>query len=279
MTDQARREVTFFLALNFALSLPFWIVALGRRELVSQVPGLFSHLLMWCPGIAALVSRWFCRRSLRDLGWRWPGIHRLALAFLLPFLYGIAYLVAWLGGWAFFDSARAAAALARFGLDDLPVGIGLLVLALVVPATGLVVDWVVALGEELGWRGLLVPALAEGMGFTRASLLSGVIWAGWHVPLIVAFVPAPPTFAAILFFSFNVTGISFAYAWLRLRSDSVWPAVVLHAVTNLLVQGFFDRLTVDAGPTWWIVGEYGLGTAAVGVAIGLGFWVWHRRTR
>jgi membrane protease YdiL (CAAX protease family) len=52
------------------------------------------------------------------------------------------------------------------------VGIGLLVLALVVPAAGLVVDWVVALGEELGWRGLLVPALAERMGFTRASLAS-----------------------------------------------------------------------------------------------------------
>ena len=41
-----------------------------------------------------------------------------------------------------------------------------------------------ATGEEIGWRGYLVPALARGMSFGRVALVSGVIWAVWHFPLI-----------------------------------------------------------------------------------------------
>lgn len=129
------------------------------------------------------------------------------------------------------------------------------------PALGLLVDAIAALGEELGWRGLLVPTLYERYGFTATSLLSGAIWAAWHVPLIVALVPSvqpgPPRMAAVAFFGVNLTGASFAHAWLRLRTGSVWPAVVLHAVTNLVIQGYFDPLTVDTGATWWIAGEHG----------------------
>jgi hypothetical protein len=71
-----------------------------------------------------------------------------------------------------------------------------------------------------------------------------------------------------------VVSLSVPMAWLRLRSGSVWPAAILHASHNLFVQGFFDRVTVDSGPTRWLTGEFG---AALALAIGATAWLFWRR--
>ena len=60
-----------------------------------------------------------------------------------------------------------------------------------------------------------------------------------------------------------VVGISLAYSWLRLKSGSLWTGMWLHASHNLFVQSYFDRLTVDTGPTGWIIGEFGIGLVIV----------------
>ena len=41
-----------------------------------------------------------------------------------------------------------------------------------------------AFGEELGWRGMLYPTLAERMSERMAALATGVIWGLWHAPAI-----------------------------------------------------------------------------------------------
>jgi len=65
-----------------------------------------------------------------------------------------------------------------------------------------------------------------------------------------------------------------AFAWLRLRSGSFWPAAILHAALNLFVQGFFDVVTVDTGPTRWLTGEFG---AALAVALAATAWLFWRQ--
>ena len=40
-----------------------------------------------------------------------------------------------------------------------------------------------ATGEEIGWRGFLVPELAKVLPFTGVALVSGLIWASWHYPI------------------------------------------------------------------------------------------------
>jgi hypothetical protein len=47
-----------------------------------------------------------------------------------------------------------------------------------------------SLGEELGWRGYLLPQLLS-VGRTRALVLVGLIWAAWHMPLIFLTPPLP----------------------------------------------------------------------------------------
>ncbi len=94
-----------------------------------------------------------------------------------------------------------------------------------------------ALGEEIGWRGFLVPELAKRMSFARVSLLSGIIWTSWHSPILLFadYNAGTNRWYALGCFAVTVTAASFLYAWLTLKSGSLWPAALLHASHNLFV--------------------------------------------
>lgn len=66
--------------------------------------------------------------------------------------------------------------------------------------------------------------------------------------------------------------MSVMLAWLRLRSNSLWTAVLFHGVHNVAVQGIFDGSTIDTGATRWITTEFGFGLAGVSVLIAIYFW-------
>jgi membrane protease YdiL (CAAX protease family) len=133
---------------------------------------------------------------------------------------------------------------------------------------------VLTLGEEIGWRGLLVPALYRAGGFGWAGLASGLIWGLWHVPLIVVggYDAGTPVWFGVPCFMVSVTAMGAMLAWVRLRSGSVWPSVAFHAVHNLAIQGVFDGSTIDTGPTKWLTTEFGIGLTVLTVVIGAYFW-------
>jgi membrane protease YdiL (CAAX protease family) len=56
-----------------------------------------------------------------------------------------------------------------------------------------------------------------------------------------------------------VVATSFIMAWITLRSNSLWPAAILHAAHNLFIQAIFTPLTRDTGRTKYIIDEFGLG--------------------
>ena len=131
-----------------------------------------------------------------------------------------------------------------------------------------------ALGEEIGWRGFLVPELAKITSFTRTALLSGAVWSLWHYPVILFadYRTTTPVAYAMVCFTLMVFGISFLFAWLRLKSGSVWTGMFLHASHNLFIQGVFDPLTKDTGITAYLIGEFGAGLALAGALVGLYYW-------
>ena len=120
-----------------------------------------------------------------------------------------------------------------------------------------------------------MPTLARTRSFRSTALISGSIWAAWHVPLIVFsdYNAGTPSWYSVPCVAIMVVSIAFPLAWLRLRSGSVWPAAILHASHNLFVQGFFDRVTVDTGPTRWLTSEFGAGLA---ITIGITAWLFWR---
>jgi protein-S-isoprenylcysteine O-methyltransferase Ste14 len=73
-------------------------------------------------------------------------------------------------------------------------------------------------------------------------------------------------------FAVMVLGISFAFAWLRLKSGSLWTAALLHASHNLFVQGIFTPLTTETSLTPYIIDEFGIGLALAGLVVALIFW-------
>ena len=88
-------------------------------------------------------------------------------------------------------------------------------------------------------------------------------------PLLLAadYNAGTPWWYGLACFTLLVVGISFLFAWLRLASGSVWPAMLLHGSHNLWIQGFFDRLTADTGPTEWWSGEFGAGLALAALPV------------
>jgi membrane protease YdiL (CAAX protease family) len=267
-----------FLLLTLAFSSFFYyrIIAAGSLGVAG---GLYVVGLMWCPGLAALVTTFASRRSLRGLGWGWGRTRYQVWSLALPVLYSVtAYLLVWLSGLGgFYDPAfvrQAARILAALGLPELSTGSAAAVAVLVTVVVGLPVNCVAALGEEIGWRGLLVPELARRVTFAKTALLSGAIWAVWHYPLLLFadYNSGTPAWYGLSCFTVMVLGISFVYAWMRLRSWSLWTGMFLHASHNLVVQQILDPLTRDTGITRYVTGEFGIALALAGVVVGYVFW-------
>ena len=87
-------------------------------------------------------------------------------------------------------------------------------------------------GEEIGWRGYALPRLTARFGLARASVVLGVIWALWHLPLF--FIPVGDTFGqSFPMFLLEVTALSVALAWLYWKSGgSLLLVMMMHAAIN-----------------------------------------------
>ena len=155
--------------------------------------------------------------------------------------------------------------------------LSLFVYILILATAGVIINVPSALGEEVGWRGLLVPELARLVSPERVALIGGLVWAAWHLPAVwfadYGTSGAPRWFGTICFTALAV-GVSFLCTWLRLRSGSVWPAVLLHASHNVIIQAVLTPLTADTGPTPYLIDEFGLVTVAM-VWVAVAF-LWRR---
>ncbi len=91
--------------------------------------------------------------------------------------------------------------------------------------------WVVV-GEEYGWRGFALPRLQSVLGSLGASLVLGLLWAAWHLPMFI--VPGSPQFGASFgAYAGAVTGYTIVHTLLYNRTGgSVFACMVFHAALN-----------------------------------------------
>lgn len=113
--------------------------------------------------------------------------------------------------------------------------------------------------EEFAWRGYLTPRFeALKTPVWLNYLLTGLIWAGWHIPYYLYFLPRAvlashtslSTTGIILIALLSLPFQASAYGELRLLSKSVWPGWLMHNMANaisltLLTIGF---VALRAGP-------------------------------
>jgi membrane protease YdiL (CAAX protease family) len=263
-------KITLFLVITLLLmALPYFqIIRTGT------VQGFVVLALMWAPGIGALLTQLITTRSITGLGWRWGQGRYQLISFLIPLLLClVVYGLSWGVGLVPFTAAEMVATVAAASGRTLSLPLALLATSVV----SFPLSLMAALGEEIGWRGLLVPELAKRYRFTVTALVSGIIWVIFHYPAILFadYNSDAPLWYALTMFTLMALGASFVFAWLRLKSGSLWTAAILHASHNFFVQAIFDTMTLDFGLTPYLTTEFGAGLA-IGYAL-LAFYFWRRR--
>jgi membrane protease YdiL (CAAX protease family) len=145
--------------------------------------------------------------------------------------------------------------------DSVPLGFGMAVLMV---GFNLVLG---PLGEELGWRGLMQEDLAGHLGWLEASLLVGIVWFAWHLPLWT--VDSPHAQISLHLFAIHCLLYSIIIgAAYHLSGGSILPAILLHLTFNLaanwaIFAGYRD-------PDAWFSASalpYGIIAVAAGILV------------
>ena len=265
MENLAKNRVFIFIAVLAGLSLLSYYLP--------NEAGWKMLFIMWIPGLAAIITALSTGLSFRTMGWKLP-VKWIGAGWLIPVVYAfLAYGFIWLTGLGdvpnptFLERARFTMGMS-FGNDMLIIISAFFYITIL----NLIPNLIFAMGEELGWRGFLVPELSKFTGFKVTALLSGLVWLGWHLPGVINGNygnTGVPLYYQIFCFGILIMAGSVIFTWIRLRSKSIWPAVVLHATHNGVIQAFFERLTLDNGNTEYYSGEFGIVLPLISLIIAL----------
>lgn len=216
------------------------MAALIEQSLIFPVLGLFG------PCVAAIIVVWASRGrlGLAQLGSKF----RLSRA-LLPWCLVAALLplVLLVPVWLLHAAWWAAS---RFEVEPLSL-LGLTLAVLII-------------GEEIGWRGFLLPYFLERYSPLTSSLIVGIVWALWHLPNFV--LPSFPhhglPFSA---FVIMTVGFSVLFTWFYVNTaGSLVIAVIFHAALNL-----FSLSDMEPSRVYWLKAiVYSLAALATTLVIG-----------
>jgi membrane protease YdiL (CAAX protease family) len=211
----------------------------------------YALCMGWQPLVATwMVRRWVDRVNLDDIlrgsQPRFYGIATVAPLLLAGLAMGILLL------------AQGSAASTHSGLAM--HGWGMLLLAALSICAGLVLIWIQALAEEVGWRGYFLPRFMAQIGPVPGLAFHGVIWGLWYAPILLMSTRGAPVS--------GVSGASFVFTcmllggllgWLRLASRSVVPATLANSLLTVsaglpfLVEGADPGLRAAVyGPAGWL---------------------------
>lgn len=222
------RQIWIFLGLTFAFSWGFWwpeVVVVNGGTLPFGLTDYFAQPgspAAWGPLIGAVLSAlivggWGAVGALlkRGIMARFAWVYYAVIFLTFPILIGGAMALALIMGETMPQSE---------GLQDpgvLPIAF-LFILFLGGP-----------LQEEFGWRGVLLPKLLERFGPSASSIMVGLVWGLWHLPLFYlpsqAFYYERPVWGLVL----STVLISFIFTWLYRRTrGSIWAMLLLHTMFN-----------------------------------------------
>jgi uncharacterized protein len=215
---------------NLNKAFIFYAITLGLAVLARlAVPFIGEASLpvtMLTPAIAAALMLIFIapeggfRHSIESLGLTKAGLKGWPLAIGGPALIHAL-------GLAIFFAAGLTALVAPKVSGSVP----LLVLDIL---AGFVIGTVLALCEEVGWRGYMLPRM-RGFSPVAAMLIVGFLHGVWHMPILLTtdyYHSAGDPWLVAPLFLLTVTLAGIFYGFLRIWTGSVWPVAIAHAAAN-----------------------------------------------
>ncbi|WP_420630280.1 type II CAAX prenyl endopeptidase Rce1 family protein [Candidatus Leptofilum sp.] len=185
-------------------------------------PGL--GLLVW--GVAPIVSALIMRFVLRDkvslgFGLKLRGNGRYYLLSLL--FYPVIILLVLVLGLLLGASTISSFTGAEFMVALMPIAI---------------TSFIFGFFEEVGWRGYLAPKVAEIHTGLLGHTIVGLIWASWHFPYLRELWGHTSEGMTTLLPRFILGTIiaAIVYGEIRMRTRSVWPAVLMHGIGNTVAN-------------------------------------------
>jgi uncharacterized protein len=266
MTADYRPSLAGFLAIAFGLSWLCWIpAALSEQGISVSWVRWLAYAGTLGPAVAGVALTYLTKDAQgRDDYWaRVADFSRIRIRWLLPILllYPLATGLALLC-----DSAAT-------GADpNLQTARRLLAQPSLMPAF---MVWILLLGplpEELGWRGYALDQLQRRRSALSSSVILGLIWAVWHLPLF--FVKGSYHhnlgFGSLSFWSYCVTvvALSVLFTWIyNNNSRSILAAILFHFVLNLTGSVLYGSPVAEVART-----------ILLAVAVGIVTYLWSPAT-
>ncbi len=255
MTEIIKKRLTVFLLLAFGIS---WLCALviiltgGIQNSPEINPGsgitlalvLLSTVYMWGPALASLITRiitkegWGDMLLMPNIKKSWPYWLTAWVAPALLSILGAVLFFLLLPGQYDHDLSLLREQLEAANMNDQLANPFAFIIqqTLVAIALAPLFNFGATFGEELGWRGYLLPKLSV-LGKRKALLISSVIWGVWHWPIIwlghnygLNYWGFP--WLGLLATIWFTVAIGVFFGWLAQKAGNIWPAVIGHAALN-----------------------------------------------
>lgn len=192
------------------------------------------YLVLLGLGFVALIFQKFIhRKSIRDLGYKWPSAPWVIYAVIYP-LFVIFFIAAidFLTGWIHWQSPEAMPSFLNLSIRaSLPVIILLFVL----------VQWILTslinlITEELTFRGYILTRLRN-LGVWKAVLFSSLLFGLWHIPVAILIIKSG--WLRVILYAVNITLLGIGFGWLFIRSESLVTPCLAHGLWNSLEYTFW----------------------------------------
>lgn len=241
------RRIWLFLLITFAMTYAWTIALIWPRTLGRDAASLTAEdtlintaltaVLMFFPAIGVLITRLVTREGFKNAMLRFNlkgNVRYYLIGWFGPMVLTI------LGAVLYFAVCPSEFTLTSYNamMATQPIPPAAFwalqgVLMLMAPLLNLIPCF----GEEWGWRGYLLPKVAQRMKFIPTVLLTGFIWGIWHAPIIVAGhnygmnYPGYPWWGIIAMCLFCIV-VGTLFSYITLKTKSCWPAVFAHGALN-----------------------------------------------
>ena len=248
-----------FFAVTFVFSWSLWALAIilgsgSSQDLVYMSSGIVMPLMLigaFGPAVGAFVSlrsiegkgaiKNYCKKFLSlKFGWK--------VWFLMFLILGGSYFISWIIP-ELFGEKRIPSFLPNF---------------YIFPIYLLLMIFFGGGQEEIGWRGYILPYLEKRYGLIIGSLILGIIWAIWHIPLW--FIPGTSqAYMNFMVFAFMTIGYSYIFSWVREASgERLLSGLVIHGIANGFAA-IFPTLIIENGAKQIRFWMYGIITLVIGI--------------